>query len=329
MITSLFINNAKLVLTYKKEVFSMLDQVSDKLFYEYFAEWIDLYKDGAVRQVTLNKYYVSLRQLKEIAPHIRLKNLGRKEYQFILNQYAKTHEKQTTTDFHYQLKGAILDAVEDGFIVKNPTRKVVIKGKPPGAKKTKYLNQFDLQKLLDQLELGQELSVDWLILLLAKTGLRFSEALALMPKDFDFSYQTISINKTWNYKEKSGGFLATKNRASNRKIPIDWKTGMQFAQLVKDLSEGELLFVKERVFNSTVNGRLKRYCVKANVPVITVHGLRHTHASLLLFAGVSVASVAKRLGHANMTTTQQVYLHIIQELENQDNDKIMRYLSSL
>ena len=65
------------------------------------------------------------------------------------------------------------------------------------------------------------------------------------------------------------------------------------------------------------------------MPIITVHGLRHTHASLLLFAGVSVASVAKRLGHSSMTTTQKVYLHVIQELENQDVDLVMRSLSGL
>jgi integrase len=50
---------------------------------------------------------------------------------------------------------------------------------------------------------------------------------------------------------------------------------------------------------------------------------------LLLFAGVSIASVARRLGHASMTTTQKTYLHIIQELENQDVDLVMRTLSGL
>lgn len=54
--------------------------------------------------------------------------------------------------------------------------------------------------------------------------------------------------------------------------------------------------------------------------------IRHTHASLLLFAGVSIASVARRLGHASMTTTQKTYLHIIQELENKDVDLVMRTL---
>lgn len=65
------------------------------------------------------------------------------------------------------------------------------------------------------------------------------------------------------------------------------------------------------------------------IPVISIHGLRHTHASLLLFAGVSIASVARRLGHSSMTTTQKTYLHIIQELENKDVDLVMRSLSSL
>ena len=59
------------------------------------------------------------------------------------------------------------------------------------------------------------------------------------------------------------------------------------------------------------------------------NSLRHTHASLLLYAGVSIASVARRLGHASMTTTQKTYLHIIQELENQDVDIVMRSLANL
>ncbi|MCI6821437.1 MAG: tyrosine-type recombinase/integrase, partial [Clostridiales bacterium] len=91
----------------------------------------------------------------------------------------------------------------------------------------------------------------------------------------------------------------------------------------------EPIFVKGKVYNSTVNDVLERYCKKAEVPVISIHGLRHTHASLLLFAGVSIASVARRLGHSSMNTTQKTYLHIIQELENRDVDLVMRSLSGL
>ncbi len=101
--------------------------------------------------------------------------------------------------------------------------------------------------MLTNLNSEQEVNWDW-FLLVAKTGMRFSEALALTPRDFNFTHQMLSISKTWNYKD-DGGFLPTKNQSS------------------------------------------------------VIHGLRHTHASLLLFAGVSIASVARRLGHASMTTT--------------------------
>ena len=51
---------------------------------------------------------------------------------------------------------------------------------------------------------------DWFILLVAKTGMRFSEALAITPADFDFARQTLSISKTWDYKGE-GGFLADRS----------------------------------------------------------------------------------------------------------------------
>ncbi|MCQ2011157.1 MAG: site-specific integrase [Sporolactobacillus sp.] len=302
---------------------------SDQLFHEYFEEWIELYKVGAIRSVTLQKYYMSQQRIVELAPHLKIGELNRKQYQQLLNDYALTHEKQTTMDFHHQLKGAILDAVDEGLIEKNPTRKIIIKGKKPGEKKIKFLNQFEVQALLRQLNLTEEINWDWFILLVTKTGLRFSEALALTPDDFDFSKQKIIVSKTWNYKGTMGEFQPTKNESSKRKVQIDWQTAMQFSQLIKNADKNKPIFVKSRVFNSTVNNHLRTLCMKADIPIITIHGLRHTHASLLLFAGVSIASVATRLGHSSMTTTQETYLHIIHELENQDNDKIMRHLSLL
>ncbi|EAC9077516.1 site-specific integrase [Listeria monocytogenes] len=301
----------------------------EQTFHEYFKEWVDLYKVGAIRSITLQKYYVTEQKIQELVPDLKIKDLDRYTYQQLLNSYALTHEKQTTMDFHHHLKGAILDAVDEGVISQNPTRKIVIKGKTPRPKKAKFLNQFEVQALLKELNLKEDINWDWFILLIIKTGLRFSEALALTPSDFDFSKQKIIINKTWDYKMVTGSFQPTKNESSNRKIQIDWQLAMQFSQLIKMKDPDKPIFVKSRVFNSTINNRLKVLCENANIPTITVHSLRHTHASLLLFAGVSIASVANRLGHSSMTTTQETYLHIIQELENQDNDKIIRHLSML
>ena len=299
-----------------------------ELFYIYYEKWIRIYKEGAIRNVTMRKYEITLLWLKRLVPELRLSQLNRISYQQLLNDYAEFHERQTTMDFHHQIKAAILDAVDQGFIDRDPTRKAIIKGRVPRIKKIKYLNQFELHTLLVNLKLTSEINWDWLILIIAKTGMRFSEALALTPKDFDFSHQSLIVNKTWDYKG-NGGFLPTKNKSSVRKIQLDWQTIIKFSEIIKGLPEDKPIFVNGRVFNSTVNGVLERYCKKLGIPVISIHGLRHTHASLLLFAGVSIASVARRLGHASMTTTQKTYIHIIQEMENKDIDLVMRSMAGL
>ena len=299
-----------------------------ELFYIYYEKWIHIYKEGAIRDVTMRKYEITLLWLKRLVPELRLSQLNRISYQQLLNDYAEFHERQTTMDFHHQIKAAVLDAVDEGLIDRDPTRKAIIKGRSPRIKKIKYLNQFELHTLLVNLKLTSEINWDWLILIIAKTGMRFSEALALTPKDFDFSHQSLIVDKTWDYKG-DGGFLPTKNKSSVRKIQLDWQTIIKFSELIKGLPEDKPIFVNGRVFNSTINGVLERYCKKLEIPVISIHGLRHTHASLLLFAGVSIASVARRLGHASMTTTQKTYIHIIQELENRDIDLVMRSMAGV
>ena len=305
------------------------DMNRTSLFCQYYKQCVDVYKKDAIREATMSKYLMTQKWVEKLAPDLKISELTRTTYQQILNDYAKEHERQTTLDFHHQLKGAILDAVDEGLIERDPTRKAIIKGKAPRAKKIKYLNQFELHTLIANLDIREEPNWDWFILLVAKTGMRFSEALAITPGDFDFARQTLSISKTWDYKG-DGGFLPTKNKSSVRKIQVDWQIVVKFSELVKGLPQDKPIFVgKSKIYNSTVNDVLTRHCKDCGISVISIHGLRHTHASLLLFAGVSIASVARRLGHASMTTTQKTYLHIIQELENKDVDLVMRTLSGL
>ena len=305
------------------------DMNRTELFCEYYAQWIEVYKKGAIREATLAKYLMTQKWVEKLIPEVKVSELTRTAYQQLLNEYAKEHERQTTLDFHHQLKGAILDAVDEGLLPRDPTRKAIIKGKTPKTKKIKYLNQFELHRLIADLDIKDTPNWDWFILLVAKTGMRFSEALAITPEDFDFARQTLSVSKTWDYKG-NGGFLPTKNKSAVRKIQIDWQIVVKFSVLTRNLPPDKPIFVGEsKIYNSTVNDVLTRHCRACGISEISIHGLRHTHASLLLFAGVSIASVARRLGHASMTTTQKTYLHIIQELENKDVDLVMRTLSGL
>lgn len=307
------------------------ENYSNQLFHQYYENWIRVYKEHIVRPVTLDKYYLTLRHIRTLAPNLHLNELNRRTYQQLLNEFAENHEKQTTLDFHHLLKAGIVDAVDEGLLAHDPTRRAIIKGIQQRHKKAKFLNLYELQLLLRHLTLSGEVNWGWFILMIAKTGLRFAEALAITPNDLDLEKQAIIVNKSWNYKVKKGHFQPTKNPSSMRSVTVDWQLMSQLQSLIQGLDPDRPIFVpkEKRVFNSTVNNILARHCIQQGIPVISIHGLRHTHASLLLYEGVSVASVAKRLGHANTTTTQSTYLHIIQELENKDNNKVLHHLSQL
>lgn len=124
------------------------DTYNNELFCNYYAQWIEVYKRGAIRDATMAKYLMTQKWVEKLVPELKVSQLTRTVYQQLLNDYAKEHERQTTLDFHHQLKGAILDVVDEGMIDRDPTRKAIIKGKTPGTKKIKYLNQFELHTLL-------------------------------------------------------------------------------------------------------------------------------------------------------------------------------------
>ena len=95
------------------------DMDKSSLFCDYYEQWVEVYKKGAIREATMAKYKMTLKWIEKLAPELKLSELTRTAYQQLLNDYAKEHEKQTTLDFHHQMKGAILDAVDEGL---NPTR---------------------------------------------------------------------------------------------------------------------------------------------------------------------------------------------------------------
>ena len=306
------------------------------LFCDYYDDWIKTYKEGAVREVTLNKYLMTAKRLREIIPDLDIRDLDRRTYQHILNEYALTHEKQTTSDFHHQVKACVKDLFHDGLLDRDPTYRAIVKGREPGPKKPKYLQTEELKALMKTLDLSYGRSTDWFVCIISKTGIRYAEALGLTPGDFDFDNATLTINKSWNYKSIEGGFQRTKTNASERKISIDWQIIGQFKPLIWDLPVDEPIFVKkfddgtyERIFNSTINKFMKRKCEQAGVPEISLHSLRHTHASVLLAAGVSIHAISERLGHSNVGVTQETYAHVLNELKAADESKVMSTLMLL
>lgn len=89
---------------------------NQELLHNYFQNWVETYKVGAIRDVTMMKYRMSHHRLQQLAPKLKLCDVTRLSYQGLLNDYAQYHERTTTMDFHHHVKAAILDAVNEGLI---------------------------------------------------------------------------------------------------------------------------------------------------------------------------------------------------------------------
>ena len=99
----------------------------DEKFCDYFDRWVKEFKEGNIREVTLDKYYCTSKALRKIAPALMMSELDRTAYQRILNVYGETHEKTTALDFHHHLKACISDARNNGDLKNDPTYKVAVK----------------------------------------------------------------------------------------------------------------------------------------------------------------------------------------------------------
>ncbi|MDT2557153.1 site-specific integrase, partial [Enterococcus raffinosus] len=198
------------------------------------------------------------------------------------------------------------------------------------------LQKDELTKLVHSLDLSNGINKDWFILLLAKTGMRFAECLAITPNDFDFEANQLNINKTWDYKSAEGGFIKTKTDSSVRKIVIDWQVSGLIRPIIEKLPPDEPIFIEKlpegrykRQHNSTYVNYLLSKCRELGITEITLHALRHTHASVLLAEGVSINTISARLGHADVGVTQETYAHVLDELKRKDDQKMMSVLMQI
>lgn len=97
-------------------------------------------------------------------------------------------------------------------------------------------------------------------------------------------------------------------------------------------NENDLVFLNENlelVSNNAVNKTLKKFCAKIGATEITCHGLRHTHASILLYQGINVKYVSRRLGHIDIATTLHVYQHIIDGLSQRESTVVSDTMHSI
>ena len=139
------------------------------------------------------------------------------------------------------------------------------------------------------------------------------------------SVPTITLNgrkSLWQSVRGSARYIAS-NRVNASRSTVSVRYALRFRQDFKAAENGSPMHP------DSVTTWLDRFSKRNGLPHINPHKFRHTMASMLIFNHVDPVSVSKRLGHSSIATTQKVYLHIIKEMDNFDNDIIMKTLVSL
>ena len=146
------------------------------------------------------------------------------------------------------------------------------------------------------------------------SGMRVGEVQGLSLKDINFDTNTVNINKQYSSDRKE--ITELKTRGSRRVITIPDLC----MEVVKDYITS---YIEPPTYPFAIktarglNDKLERYCKKAEIDKITVHTLRHSHASLLIKEGTAVNLISERLGHTTPSVTLRVYAHVY---ENQDSE---------
>ena len=231
---------------------------------------------------------------------------------------------KTILEHHRLLRAMLHKAVYWQLIVANPAERV----QPPKARKPKIRSYDDEQTkiLLENLELlsSEDTKYKVAIILTVFTGVRLGELMGLEWQDVDFKNGIISINRSSQYLSDMGVFTKVpKTESSIREIAIpefiislleEYKLWYEEQKSIY----GELLTNSDRLFvqadgkpmhPSTISKWFVKYVGQIGLPVINFHGLRHTNASLLVAQNVDIAVISARLGHAQISTTLDFYVH--------------------
>ncbi|MFD1126265.1 tyrosine-type recombinase/integrase [Lentilactobacillus raoultii] len=244
----------------------------------------------------------------------------------------------TTNVFDYALK-------HDYMHGDNPTKKITIPKRKAqwGKSHDNFWDKSQLETFFTYINPNEELEKYTLFRVLAFAGIRRGECLALTWNDVNFSKSTMNINKTLTQGMNGKQIIqAPKTLAGRREITLDKKT-LHYLKQWRALQKREYLVLGfntlqrgQLIFANTKNGYkslntpakwLKKIIKTHHLKSITVHGFRHTSASLLFEAGATIKEVQTRLGHDDAQTTLNIYTHVTQKQDNQAVEKLANFLN--
>lgn len=316
--------------------------------FETFAEeWFDEYARINLRNTTYRWLLPLRKRIYASIGHLRMDKITPRQIQAFINSLSKDGANEITGKplapktirHNLSLISDIFGyAVKMGVVSDNPCSKVAV----PKCNSTekKIYTVEEITKLLQELR-GEPLKYQAFFNLAAFSGFRRGELLGLEWKDIDFESCVISIRRTSCYTAKDGTYTdTTKTRKSQRsmKFPTqvidilkrykDEQTDMA-NKLGSKWVDTDRLFVKwngEPMRNNTPYAWLNKFCKKHGLPFYGVHSFRHMFASMLVNEGVDIVTVSGALGHSTVSTTSNIYCHIIENSQARASDAIANAL---
>jgi len=246
--------------------------------------------------------------------------------------------KKTVLQHHRVLNKALNQAVMWQLISNNPAK--AVPAPSPNPTEIQTLSKTEVQKLLD---ISYESWEYYFIYLAVNTGMRRGELLGLRWEDINFNEKLIQVRKNLVKSQNAGVVMKEpKNKSSKRVIQlaaddIDFLKDLKKKQSEYKLLYGpdynnkyNLVFCKANgdiLYPNTATKRFNLITKKADLEDFRLHDLRHTHATLMLEAGVHPKVVQERLGHSTITTTLDTYSHVIPSMQKESVKKYKNYLS--
>lgn len=221
-------------------------------------------------------------------------------------------DTKTVHEIHMILRRALGDAERRGLIVRNPAVIAHAPKRRPLA--TAEIRAWNAEQLAQFLRLVRDHSLFVAFWVSANTGMRRSELLGLRWGDLDLDTHRLSVNRSLvsvGYKlHESRG----KTRTARRCIDLDPRTVALLKATRRCSIDDDYVFshsdgtpIHPQVFSDA----FKKQVTRSGLPRIRLHDLRHTHATLLLKAGVPIKVVSERLGHSSPAFTMATYQHVL------------------
>lgn len=232
---------------------------------------------------------------------------------------------ETTRKLKTVMSSVFAYGVKQGYIKVNPCYGALYKKDPSKAKKIKYLDKEQCQKLMSVT--SEYSTFNTIIQFLLFTGLRIGECLALRWCDIDFEHNTVTICHTLSFADDKWFLSVPKTETSFRTIKLSTYSKELLLRHKREQDKlketvGDAWVHPDIVFTSAIgnyycrsftNKQLKKILVENDLPALSVHGLRHSNASLMINNGFDVKAISEHLGHCNTAITSDIYTHIFKE----------------